>query len=117
MAPEAVFTPEGEAALEENLKYYRNNARILSEMLTSVGVRHTGGKNAPYIWMECGVEGKEILDSWTFFERLLREEGIVGTPGEGFGKEGKGWFRLTAFSTLENTLEAAKRMERFFKGM
>ena len=116
-AAEAVFTPEGEAALEENLKYYRNNARILSEMLTSVGVRHTGGKNAPYIWMECGVKGKEILDSWTFFERLLREEGIVGTPGEGFGKEGKGWFRLTAFSTLENTLEAAKRMERFFKGM
>ena len=125
-AAEAVFTPEGEAALEENLAYYRANAAILSEMLTECGVRHTGGKNAPYIWMECGVRnafytGKPgtggILDSWTFFDRLLKEEGVVGTPGAGFGKAGEGFLRLTAFSTRENTLEAAERMKRFFRSL
>ena len=130
-AAEAVFTPEGEAALEENLAYYRENAAILSEMLTECGVRHTGGKNAPYIWMECGVRdgsgaGRSgngtsgvggILDSWTFFDRLLKEAGVVGTPGAGFGKAGEGFLRLTAFSTRENTLEAAERMKKFFKSL
>ena len=125
-AAEAVFTPEGEAALEENLAYYRENAAILSEMLTECGVRHTGGKNAPYIWMECGVRDGSgasrsgnggILDSWTFFDRLLKEEGVVGTPGAGFGKAGEGFLRLTAFSTRENTLEAAERMKRFFRSL
>ena len=132
-AAEAVFTPEGEAALEENLAYYRGNAAILSDMLTECGVRHTGGKNAPYIWMECGLDrgsekigsagggrpGQEssasgIMGSWEFFDLLLKETGIVGTPGAGFGKAGEGFLRLTAFSTRENTLEAAERMRALF---
>lgn len=114
-AAEAVFTPEGEAAVEENLQYYRENAAILSDMLTECGVRHTGGRNAPYIWMQCGTDSSGTMDSWEFFDRLLLETGIVGTPGSGFGASGQGFFRLTAFSTRENTIEAAKRMRTFFK--
>ena len=114
-AAEAVFTPEGEAAVEENLQYYRENAAILSDMLTECGVRHTGGRNAPYIWMQCGTGSSGTMDSWEFFDRLLLETGIVGTPGSGFGASGQGFFRLTAFSTRENTIEAAKRMRTFFK--
>jgi len=116
-AAEAVFTPEGEEAVEVNLEYYRENAAILSDMLTECGVKHTGGKNAPYIWMQCGTSEENVMDSWEFFDRLVEETGIVGTPGSGFGKGGEGYFRLTAFSTRKNTVEAAERMRRFFAAM
>ncbi len=105
---EAVFTAEGQAQTRANIDYYRQNAKVLANTLDSLGVRYTGGKNSPYIWMECPCGMK----SWDFFDLLLERAGVVGTPGAGFGKNGEGFFRLTAFNDHENTAEAAERLKK-----
>ncbi len=107
MGAAAVFTEEGERQIRENLDYYRENARLISECLDRLGIRYTGGKNSPYIWMKC----PSGMDSWQFFDYLLEHANVVGTPGSGFGRNGEGFFRLTAFGTKENTEEACRRME------
>lgn len=106
-AAQAVLTGEGLRQCRENIAYYRENARIIREGLDSIGVSYTGGVNAPYIWMDC----PEGQDSWAFFDRLLSECGIVGTPGAGFGKNGAASFRLTAFGKREDTVEAMERIK------
>ena len=108
---EAVFSEEGKKQIEENISYYRENAGIITETLDRLGIYYTGGKNSPYVWMKAPLG----LSSWNFFDRLLNECRVVGTPGEGFGKRGEGYFRLTAFSTKENTKEAMRRMETLFR--
>ncbi len=102
----AVFTPEGQRQIQENLRYYKENARILMQALDEVGVWYCGGKNAPYLWLEC----PGGMDSWQFFDYLLSEIQVVGTPGAGFGSCGEGHFRFSTFGSRENTLEAAERL-------
>ena len=103
----AVFTPEGQQETRENIRYYQENARIITTALEECGVRYFGGKNSPYVWMKC----PQGMDSWAFFDRLLTQANVVGTPGAGFGANGTQFFRLTAFSTHENTAEAMRRMK------
>ncbi|MCI8623433.1 MAG: LL-diaminopimelate aminotransferase [Provencibacterium sp.] len=105
-AAAAALSPEGRGALEENLSYYRENARILADMLKNRGVFYTGGRHSPYLWMRC----ERGMGSWQYFDWLLENAGIVGTPGAGFGKNGENYFRLTAFGSREDTIEAAGRM-------
>lgn len=107
-AGEAVYTPEGVRQTNEQIAYYMNNARIIREGLAEAGYSVSGGVNAPYIWMKT----PDGLTSWEFFDRLLNEANVVGTPGSGFGPSGEGYLRLTAFGTLENTLEAVERIRR-----
>ena len=109
-AAEAVFTPEGQAQTKKVIEGYMANARVMAETFDSLGVKYTGGKNSPYIWFKCPFG----MGSWEFFDKLLNEAEVVGTPGEGFGKNGDGWFRLTAFHTLENTKEAMERFKKLF---
>lgn len=104
----AVFTPEGQRQIHENIQVYKNNARVLMEALDGLGVRYFGGKNAPYIWMKC----PDGMGSWAFFDYLLREIQVVGTPGEGFGACGEGYFRFSTFGSPEDTREAARRLTR-----
>ena len=103
----AVFTDVGQKQIQENLSYYKNNAKVISDTLDKLGIKYTGGKNSPYIWLKC----PDNMNSWDFFDMLLTKIGVVGTPGAGFGKNGDGWFRLTSFNTFEKTTEA---MERFY---
>lgn len=103
---EAVFTTEGMAQIRENISYYLENAKIISDTLSKLGFWYTGGKNSPYIWLEC----PGGMSSWEFFDDLLERAGVVGTPGAGFGPGGEGFFRLTAFGERDNI---AKAMERF----
>ena len=105
----AIFTDEGQRQIHENIDIYKNNAKVLMEAVDSLGVWYTGGENAPYIWMEC----PGGLGSWEFFDRLLIEHQVVGTPGEGFGKCGEGYFRFSCFGSPEDTVEAAKRLKAF----
>ena len=84
------------------------NARIIAELLTKKGVWYTGGICSPYIWLKCGGG----MDSWTYFDHLLNEAQVAGTPGAGFGAGGEGYFRLTSFGSRESTLEAAERLEK-----
>lgn len=107
---EAVFSEEGMAQVQKNLEVYRRNAAVLSECLDSLGIPYTGGKNSPYIWMKC----PGFSDSWKFFDYLLEKANVVGTPGSGFGKNGEGYFRLTAFASEEATKEAAERLKLLF---
>lgn len=104
----AVFTPEGREQIEKNIAYYRQNAQIITATLDSLGIWYTGGKNSPYIWLKCPFG----MDSWQFFDFLLQRAHVVGTPGEGFGACGEGFFRLTSFSSRENTNEAMQRLYR-----
>ena len=104
----AVFTPEGRAAIEENLAYYRRNAAVIAAALDEAGVWYCGGKNSPYIWLRCPAG----MDSWQFFDWLLDTAHVVGTPGAGFGPCGEGYFRLTAFGDAERTKQAAGRLQR-----
>ena len=104
----AVFSPEGQSQIAENLGYYKQNARIIADCLRSKGIWFTGGENSPYIWMRC----PNNMGSWEFFDYLLENAQIAGTPGEGFGKNGEGYFRLTAFGSRENTLEAVERLKK-----
>ena len=106
-AASAVFTPEGQEQIRENLNYYKKNAKIISDTLDKLYIKYTGGKNSPYIWLKCPND----MNSWDFFDLLLTKIGVVGTPGSGFGKNGENWFRLTSFNTFEKTTEA---MERFY---
>ena len=110
---EAVFTEAGEREIEENLQYYRDNASIITETMDRLHIYYTGGKNSPYIWLKCPGD----MDSWSFFDKLLNEAYVVGTPGAGFGKSGEKFFRLTAFSTHENTREAMARFEKLVQLM
>ena len=110
---EAVFTEAGEREIEENLQYYRDNAAIITETMDRLHIYYTGGKNSPYIWLKCPGD----MDSWSFFDKLLNEAYVVGTPGAGFGKSGEKFFRLTAFSTHENTREAMARFEKLVQSM
>lgn len=101
-----VFTPQGMAACMENIAYYKNNAKVISQALQKAGVWHTGGIDSPYIWLAC----PDGLSSWEFFDLLLEQANVVGTPGAGFGKNGEGYFRLTGFGDSARTEEAAKRI-------
>lgn len=108
---EAVFTPEGQKQTHEAIDYYRRNAKVMADALTELGIKFTGGINSPYIWLKC----PNNMGSWEFFDYLLNNIQVVGTPGEGFGKNGAGWFRLTAFGTYENTVEAMRRLKELLK--
>ena len=103
---EAVFTDEGLEQVKSNIEYYIENARIISKTLTELDIWFTGGENAPYIWLRC----PDGMSSWEFFDFLLEKAGVVGTPGAGFGENGEGFFRLTAFGSRENTVEAVDRI-------
>lgn len=107
-AAEAVFTEEGLKQIHENIAYYQENARIISDTMTELGIKFTGGVNSPYIWFRC----PDNMGSWEFFDRMLNEIAVVGTPGEGFGKNGEGWFRLTAFGDRDRTAEAMQRFKK-----
>ena len=109
----AVFTPEGQRQVMENIHYYKRNARIMTEALAEAGTEYWGGENAPYVWMRC----PEGMKSWDFFDRMVREIQVIGTPGEGFGPCGEGYFRLSAFGRAEETAEAARRMKEWLKGL
>ena len=102
----AVFTPEGQAQIKANIQIYKNNAKVLMEALDQLGIWYTGGKNAPYIWLKC----PNGMGSWEFFDYLLNEIQVVGTPGEGFGACGEGYFRFSTFGSPEDTKEAARRL-------
>ncbi|MGN0665955.1 MAG: LL-diaminopimelate aminotransferase [Huintestinicola sp.] len=104
----AVFTPEGQKQTHEAIAYYQRNAKLMADTLDELGIKYTGGINSPYIWLKC----PGGMGSWEFFDYLLNNIQVVGTPGEGFGKNGAGWFRLTAFGTYENTMEAMNRMKQ-----
>ena len=104
---EAVYTEEGQKQIKENIDYYRENARIIREGLEKAGYTVYGGINAPYIWLKV----PDGLTSWEFFDKLLEEKNIVGTPGSGFGPSGEGYFRLTAFGSRESTIEAMERIK------
>ncbi len=104
---EAVYSKEGQEQIKENISYYMENARIIREGLEKAGFTVFGGKNAPYIWLKV----PDGLSSWEFFDKLLTEANVVGTPGVGFGPSGEGYFRLTAFGTKENTIEAMDRIK------
>ncbi len=112
MGAAAVFSEEGEEEIRANIAYYKENARIIGDCLDGLGIWYTGGKNSPYIWLKCPNDMK----SWEFFDALLEKAGVVGTPGSGFGKNGEGYFRLTAFGTKENTEKACRRIEAFCRG-
>lgn len=107
---EAVFSEEGQKEIRENINYYKENAKVISDTLKSCGIWHVGGKHSPYIWLKC----PNGMDSWTFFDYLLENAQVVGTPGAGFGKNGDGYFRLTSFGSKENTAEAMKRFKKLF---
>jgi len=104
----AVFSKEGMEECKANIKYYQENAKIIAEELTKKGIRYFGGVNSPYIWFECPND----MDSWDFFDYLLNNAQVVGTPGAGFGKNGKNFFRLTSFGNRENTIEAMERIDK-----
>lgn len=102
----AVFTPEGQKQIHDNIGIYKNNAKVLMKALDKLGIWYCGGKNAPYIWMQC----PKGMGSWDFFDYLLREIQVVGTPGEGFGACGEGYFRFSTFGSPDATKEAAHRL-------
>ena len=104
----AVFTEEGLRQVQESIQFYKQNARVLMKALDEAGVRYWGGKNAPYIWMAC----PDGMKSWDFFDLLLNEIQVVGTPGEVFGACGEGFFRLSSFGNPEDTKTAAERLRR-----
>ncbi|HKL98814.1 MAG TPA: LL-diaminopimelate aminotransferase [Mobilitalea sp.] len=108
VAGAAVYSPEGKKQTNEQIAYYMNNARAIREGLLAAGYNLSGGINAPYIWMET----PKNMTSWEFFDYLLDKVNVVGTPGSGFGPSGEGYFRLTAFGTYENTLEAIDRIKK-----
>ena len=106
----AVFTEEGQRQIRENIQVYKDNARTLMRALDQLGIWYCGGTNAPYIWLRC----PGGMGSWEFFDCLLNEIQVVGTPGEGFGACGEGYFRFSTFASPEDTKEAAERILRLF---
>ena len=108
---EAVFSEAGMKEIKENLDYYKENAKIIAETVESCEIWYVGGKHSPYIWLKC----PNNMTSWEFFDYLLNNAQIVGTPGAGFGKNGEGYFRLTSFGSRENTIEAMARFKKLFE--
>ncbi len=106
----AVFSPEGQKEVETNVRYYLDNAKIIRDAFSELGFWFVGGDNSPYIWIKC----PDGLDSWTFFDKLLNEAYVVGTPGVGFGSGGEGYFRISAFGARENVIEAMERIKKLF---
>lgn len=104
----AVYTEEGKKQTQEQIAYYMNNAKVIRDGLASAGYTVSGGVNAPYIWLKT----PEKMTSWDFFDYLLQDANVVGTPGSGFGPSGEGYFRLTAFGSYENTVEAIERIKK-----
>lgn len=104
----AVFTKEGREQISKNLDYYRANAKVIAEGLKELGIWFTGGENSPYIWLKC----PNGMKSWEFFDYLLENAQVVGTPGAGFGVNGEGFFRLTAFGSAEVTKDAVERIKK-----
>lgn len=107
---EAVFSDEGLKQCMDNINYYRENARIIADTMDELGIKYFGGINSPYIWLQC----PNGMGSWEFFDYLLENINVVGTPGEGFGENGEGYFRLTAFGDRESTIEAMDRLKKLF---
>ena len=107
----AVFTPEGLPQIKETIGYYLDNAKIIAQAMDELGIWYTGGTNSPYIWLKC----PNNMKSWDFFDLLLEQANVVGTPGAGFGNNGEGFFRLTAFGNRENTQEAVERIKNLLK--
>ena len=107
---EAVYSTEGREQISELIAFYMNNARLLREGLTEVGFEVFGGEHAPYVWIKTPGD----MTSWDFFDQLLSKSHIVGTPGSGFGAAGEGYFRLSAFNSLENTKEALSRIKEAY---
>ena len=108
-AAEATYTPEGRKQIEENIRYYKENAKIIKNGLEEAGFTVYGAVNSPYIWLKV----TEGMTSWEFFDKILEEVNVVGTPGSGFGPHGEGYFRLTAFGTKENTVKAVERIKNW----
>ena len=108
---EAVFSEIGQSQIKQNIDYYRENAKIISGTLDKLKIEYTGGKNSPYIWLKC----PNNMSSWDFFDFLLTNACVVGTPGAGFGKNGDNYFRITSFNTKEKTEEAMERFYQLFK--
>lgn len=106
-AGEAIYSEAGKAQLKDQVGYYMRNAKLIHDELTKAGFSVSGGVNAPYIWLET----PDKMTSWEFFDYLLKNANVVGTPGSGFGSHGEGYFRLTAFGTYENTLKAIDRIK------
>ncbi len=107
----AVFTQEGQRQIRENIRYYKENARLLMQAFDSLGIRYFGGKNAPYLWIRC----PNGMGSWEFFDHLLHRIQVVGTPGEGFGACGEGYFRFSTFASHADTEQAAQRLLQLLK--
>ena len=107
---EAVFSEQGQKEIKENIDYYKENAKVISQTLKECNIWHVGGKHSPYIWLKC----PNNMTSWEFFDYLLENIQVVGTPGSGFGKNGEGYFRLTSFGSQENTKEAMERFKKLF---
>ena len=107
----AVFTPEGLPQIKDTIQYYLDNAKIIAQAMDELGIWYTGGTNSPYIWLKC----PDNMKSWDFFDLLLEQANVVGTPGAGFGNNGEGFFRLTAFGNRENTQEAVERIKALLK--
>ena len=101
-AAQAALSDEGQLEIKENIKYYKENSEIITKTLDELNIFYTGGKNAAFVWLKC----PENFTSWSFFDYLLEEAGVVGTPGAGFGKMGEGYFRLSAFGNREKTIKA-----------
>lgn len=106
---EATFSERGKEEIKENINYYMENAKIIKQGLEEAGFKVYGGVNSPYVWLKV----PKNISSWEFFDKLLEEVNIVGTPGSGFGPSGEGYFRLTAFGTRENTIESMKRIKKW----
>ena len=104
----SIYTEEGKKQTKEMVGYYMNNAKVILEGLKEAGYSVSGGVNAPYIWLKT----PNNMTSWEFFDYLLENANVVGTPGSGFGPSGEGYFRLTAFGSYENTLEAIERIKK-----
>lgn len=107
----AVFTQEGQNQVKQAIGYYMENAKIIAKAMEELGIWYTGGKNSPYIWLKC----PNNMKSWDFFDYLLEKANVVGTPGEGFGHNGEGFFRLTAFGDHDATVEAVDRIIKLLK--
>ena len=104
---EAVFSDQGLGQIKMDIDYYMKNAEIITETLSELGIYFTGGKNSPYIWLEC----PNKMSSWDFFDYLLEKAGVVGTPGAGFGAKGEGYFRLSSFGSREKVIAATQKLK------
>lgn len=109
-AAQAVFTKEGMEQCKKNIAYYMENAKIITSTMDELNISYVGGENSPYVWLKC----PNGMTSWEFFDKLLTEAAVVGTPGSGFGTAGEGYFRLTAFSSKEAAIEAMERLKNIF---